>query len=333
MSILDDIEIIKRMDSSDNLGRLDSLPKIIEGLHSLNKKADIKFPRELDNIYITGDTDGIISGYLLQTLLLFDILIPIIVDDTESIPGFIGEKTLVLAIFQSPPKENVVEKINRCIEKEAATICITEKGVNLDDIRQAKVLEIPVDFRYCFQNHYIFVSLLPVLSRNNLIKNFDSDLDETVRVLDYLKGDYSLTVPTRSNPAKELAMTLYQSVIYFYSSWGKTDFLAKRWSLQLRRNSYLIECSIFPDASYEQPFLSIPNIDLERRIVFLMDKADDYRIINKYDELRNIAIQKNVDVIELYGTGRSKLSKMMSLNFLSDFVNGYLSFLKDTKNH
>ena len=78
MSILDDIEIIKRMDSSDNLDRLDSLPKIIEGLHSLNKEADIKFPRELDNIYITGDTDGIISGYLLQTLLLSDILIPIV---------------------------------------------------------------------------------------------------------------------------------------------------------------------------------------------------------------------------------------------------------------
>lgn len=335
MSILDDIEITKRMDFNNNLDKLDNPPRMIEHLYSFSRKADLKFRRELDNIYITGDTNGRIAGNLLQTLLLYDIEIPIIVEDIESIPGFVSEKTLVFVIFQSSQKENVVEKIKRCAQKEADIICITEEGANLDDISQSKVkvLKIPVDFGYCFKNHYIFITILHFLSQNNLIKNFDSDLDETTRVLNYLRRDYSLTVPLESNPAKELAMCLYHSLIFFYGTHGTTGSIAKRWSLQLRKRHCLTECSIFPDASYEQPFLDVPNIDLEKKIVFLRDKADDYRVINKYNELRNIAIERNVNVIELYGKGRSKLSKMISLNFLGDFVNNYLFFLEDTKDY
>lgn len=323
------------MDFNNKLDKLGDLPRMIEELYSFSKKVDIKFRKGLDNIYIMGDVDGRITGYLLQTLLLYDIKISVIIEDSESIPGFISEKTLVFVIFTSSQKDDVIEKINGCARRKADIICITEEEVNLGGIDQTKVkvLKIPSEFGYCLKNHYIFIVILHFFSKNNLVKDFDNDLDETIRGLKYLKGDYSLTVVLSSNPAKELAMSLYRTLIFFYSSCGTTDSIAKRWSLQLRKKHYLTEYLIFPDADYKQPFLNIPNIDLERKIVFLMDKADDSRIINKYNELWNIAIQKNVDVIELYGIGRSKLSKMISLNFLSDFVNNYLSFLEDTKNH
>lgn len=335
MSILDDIEIIKRMDFNNNLDKLANLPKAIEELCSFSKKVDIRFRKELDNIYIMGDTDGRIAGYLLQTLLLYDIEISIIIEDTGSIPGFISEKTLVFVIFTSSQKDDVIEKINSCARRKAYIICITEEGINLDDIDQSKVkvLEIPAEFGYCFKNHYIFIAILHLLSKNSLVRNFYSDLDETIRVLKYLKGDYLLTVSLRSNPAKELAIDLYRTLIFFYSSCGTTDSIAKRWSLQLRKRHYLTECSTFPEADYEQPFLNIPNINLKKKIVFLRDKADDYRIIDKYTELKIISIENNIDVIELYGIGRSKLSKMISLNFLTDFVNNYLSFLEGTKSY
>ena len=91
------------MDSNNNLDKLDNLPRMIKELYFFSKEVDIKF-RKLDNIYIMGKTDGRIAGYLLQTLLLHDIKVPIIIEDINSIPGFISKKTCLCYLSIVPKR-------------------------------------------------------------------------------------------------------------------------------------------------------------------------------------------------------------------------------------
>ena len=269
MSILDDLKALKKMIPCETLEGLNGLPKAITRLNSLAKKAEVKVEPEWDSVYVTGDQSGRMCGYLLQTLLLYDSKFPVYVGASEKIPDFICRKTLVFIIFHlsydADLTARLTTRINDCVAREATIVCITEEGTNWDSIRQqgVEVLEMPKDLEYYLTNHYAFLIPLYLISKCRLARTFDIDAQEAGRDLERLKGSYSVATPLGTNPAKELATRLYQQpIVFLFGSFGVTDSIVRRWSVQLRKRHYLADCCVFPDASYEQPFLSVPGMDL-----------------------------------------------------------------------
>jgi len=152
------------------------------------------------------------------------------------------------------------------------------------------------------------------------------------RVLEKIQASIDDTCAIPLNPAKQLAVKLYDHVVVIYGA-GILAPVAQRWKTQINENSkawafYEIFSELNHNAvvGYEFP----AEIADKAFIVLLRSPLLHERILVRYKITSEVLGQAKIEHETVDALGNSALSQMMSLILFGDWVSYYLALLNET---
>jgi glucose/mannose-6-phosphate isomerase len=227
-------EQIVVLDESGMLGKINDLPNQFEkawtNLWVKDLPVDVK---GIQNILICGMGGSGIAGLLLQDLTREASPIPIEVWADYELPGWVNEKTLVIACSFSGDTEETLDAVKNAVERQAKIFAITSGG-KLEEMAKAHnfpVVKIEYDSSPRAAIGWLYGSLITALAKLEIIPVKEGNY---FQALDELKK----TVAKKSFPqkAEDLAISLNNKVPLVFSH-SPLSGLARRWVNQFNENS------------------------------------------------------------------------------------------------
>lgn len=181
---------------------------------------EIKVPAEwkkLKKIVLAGMGGSGAANEAIKDLL-FNSDLSIEVVHGYALPGFTDENSLVVISSYSGNTEEVIAVFLEALAKKSRIFIITTGG---ELLRLAKAHDIP---RFVFDYPsaprlafpYLFSSLLNIFAQLEQLK-LPRNFDEMMNDVDKVSKQYYTTVPAASNPAKRIALNLFNKVPVVYS--------------------------------------------------------------------------------------------------------------------
>lgn len=327
-----DLKEIKKFDRENMLDLIINFDKQWKESIGIGEKfkIDEKF-KEINKIVVTGMGGSGIGGDLLKAIISNKSKIPVAVNRNYSFGKFVDEHTLVFVVSYSGNTEETVSAYKDAYSKKAKIICITSGGKlkELANNSNIPVVIIPSGMPPRTAMGYLFVPLLIILNNSGIVKDTKEEIEETYSILRKLKDMYKPEVS--NNIAKKLAYKLTGKPIVVYGAADTTEIVALRWKCQFNENSkaYAISLAI-PEMNHNEVVgwsECMKKYLKEFSVIFLREKQEHTRIKYRIDISKKIISKYNKNILEVYSSGNSLLSRLMSLIYLGDFISFYLAIL------
>jgi len=328
--LLENKDFISSIDKSNMYRELDNFPKTI------SEKADYTLPenyKSFKNILIGGLGGSGICGDIIQSLLLELIDIPVEVVKDYTLPQHINSDSLVIAISYSGNTEETLSLFNEACLRKAKVIAISHSG---DLEQKAKKLNCPyIKVKESLMPRTALGHLLnPLL--NLFLKLFPKaliyqDILEAEKILTNLQKSYTLSSSLPENQAKEIAGKVKDTKIMIFGSESITRPAALRLKTQFNENSKLsVFYNCFPELGHNEiiGIADDPESKKDTTLICLRSFLENPELKKCIDVTLEIVEPRVKDIIELHGQGQSKLSQILSLIYLGDWISYYLAILR-----
>jgi glucose/mannose-6-phosphate isomerase len=332
---LDSVEIYKKLDPFNMLGQLTGLPQ--QCLNAWQKSSNFKLPHEyaeIDKVVVLGMGGSAIGGDLIRSLASSAGKPVIFVNREYDLPAFVDSKTLVIASSYSGNTEETLSAFNQALKTDCKKLVATTGG-ELKKIAEAAGVPVFIIDHVAPPRAalgYSFMPLIAFLHNLGFLKGMPVDVSSMVKNLETMLEILKETVPSKSNPAKQLAQTLYGKVAVIYGAGILTE-VARRWKTQINENSKawafyetLPELNHNAVVGYQFP----SELASKLFVVFLSCPSIHPRTKVRYQVTGELLKQSNINYQVVDSQGEGALNQMMSLIFLGDWVSYYLSFLYQT---
>lgn len=276
---------------------------------------------DFDNVVICGMGGSGIAGALAKELFV-DSAKPIETWADYRLPGFVGERTLVIAVSYSGDTEETVDSVRYAVEKKAKVLIIS-KGGKLEEL--SKISNIPfwvVEYeslpRAAFG--WLYGLVLTALAKMQVVNLNEAAYFQAVNEL-------KQTVEKKSFPdkAQELAMTLNNKVPVILAH-SPLSTVAKRWITQFNENSKVF--------AYTSPMPEFCHNGIVGLDFAVPEKLSVMYLESKFGFSRNIARQKIISEIiadndisftPLSVRSSSALAEQLLLVHFGDLLSFYLA--------
>ncbi len=325
-------------DTNSILGSLENYDLQLE--HALTLASDfngIKFKTKPDEIIITGMGGSAIGGDYFKTFIQNSNLLPntrIDINRNYQMPDYISDKSLVIISSYSGNTEETISSALDAIKKTDKIVAITTGG-KLEKIckdNNIPVFYIPEGFQpraalmysFIFLNYIILKSDLVDLEKEKEITGILNALPEFVK-----KITKKYSVHDFNNPAFKLANQLFDRIPLIYSS-ELMQAINLRWRGQCQENSKSMAFgNIVSEMNHNEinGFLKpIGAID-KLKIILLRDRENHPRIKLRFEAMKELLKDLNIEFLEYYGIGDSFLERTLDLTLLGDWATYYLAIL------
>ncbi len=338
MSRLDGMKEIAKYDRSDMLGILESFPEQCENAESIGRKfvPPASYKIVYSNIIFTGMGGSAIGPEILRSYIWRVAEIPVFVNRGYRMPGFTGEKSLVVAISYSGDTEETVSAYMDARSRRAKIIAVTSGGRlrALAEKDSVPMIELPPGLQPRCAVGYLFFPILKALSKVGVISDRSRDVREAVKTLEALRRrQIGSRLPESRNIAKRIAHRLHGKFPVIYGSSDFTDCMVTRWRGELAENAKQLSSGhLFPEmnhneiAGWENPSKALKSFIA----VFLRDTGDHPRVSKRMDITVRILKRGLFEVIEVRPPGKTSLARLFSFLYIGDFVSFYLAILNMT---
>ncbi len=326
--MLDDIQRLEELDSSDMLNTLGEFPEQIEEVLECLKLNLLPFKPE--NIVVTGMGGSGIVGDILQSFLANRISMPIYVNKDYTLPSFVGENTLLFVVSYSGNTEETLSAAKLGIKKGAKVVAISSNG-KLEKMCREKgmvFIEAPKGYHPRAAIAFMFIPVLKLLSEM-LIYDSDVAIIDTLAVLKDLRDNIDPKVSEEDNMAKQIARHIHGkiSVIYGHSIYNA---VANRWHTQINENAEVLSWfGAIPEMNHNEivGWSGDENVSMFLPILLRDDKENE-RIKKRIELTKELAFKgKTDDVLEVWAQGETQLARILYLVYLGDYVSIYLAML------
>lgn len=330
--MLDDLDLIGKLDTEGMLGILSSFDRQLEEALEIGLKADIPALEAVDNVLVCGLGGSAIGGDFLSAYLGTDLKVPLSVHRNYSVPGFADEKTLALICSYSGNTEETLSAFQDAHKAGCSIICLSSNG-QLQSYAEEygyPLLQIPGGFPPRTALGYSAVPLLIALSRVGLV----SDRSEEVsRSIDWVRSRierFGAEVPAKENAAKTLARQMHRKIPVIYGSQDRLEMVARRWRGQVSENAkQLAYSSALPEMNHNEiQGWKHPAAGIGKLVpIFLRDQEDHAQVQARADITRRLVGDQTDESLEFWTEGQSWLERLWSLILLGDWASLYLAFL------
>ena len=282
----------------ENIVRLTKFPEYAKKGYDLGKGFKIK--GKVNKIVVCGMGGSGISGRILEDYVK---QIPVFVNSSYDIPGYIDKNTLAVIISYSGNTEETIAAYQKIKKKTKKKLIIASGGVLG---KEKDVIKVPKGFPPRYSLPYLFFSMLSVLNNSRIVKK-DFDIDE---IFENLKSFDKKDAKTLAGKLKDCT-----PLIYAPEGYGS---VAYRWQTQFNENSKIVAHSqVFPEHNHNEIEASL---DDRFKPIMLKDPGANERVNRRMEIISEMV---NPEVIELKGA--SKLSKMFYGILFGDFTSYYLA--------
>ena len=334
MSSLDEKKVFERYDPEGMLEHLHRLPELCKQAWQMAVEFDLPQDyKECDKVVISGMGGSAIGGWLVKSLVESEARLPVFVYSNYGLPAFVSSKTLFIASSYSGMTEETLSSFEQSLKSEAKKLALTTGG----KLRaMAEENNIPV-FIFAYPSPpraalpFSFLPILCFLGKLGFIGDKSEDIAEMIQVLEKEEEEIDEKVPSKDNPAKQLAQNLYGKLAIIYGA-GITSEVAHRWKTQLNENSKTFAFyEVFPELNhnavvgYQFPKELVDKLG----IIFLRSELLSQRIKLRFEVTSELLKRAGVSHYFVDGKGKSPLSQMMSLVLFGDYVSYYLAILNE----
>jgi len=330
--ILDNPEVIKRIDTQNMLAALWNLPDQCHEAWEIGKHVDLPDKVKVNKIVVTGLGGSAIGGDLLRVFSTDRVAVPVLVNRHYSLPLFVDQQTLVFAVSYSGNTEETLSAYEIANEKKVPIIVLTTGGKlkNMAQADKAPVVTVPGGISPRAATGYLFIPMLAVLERMGLVAGISGEVAELVQQLRLLRDQLGPQAELSGNLSKQLAKRLYGHIPVIWGSSGTTEVVAQRWKGQFNENTKTpAYWNVFPELNHNEIVgFETPAEILKNLFLILLRSNDDHDRVQKRIEITHQEIGKKVaGVAQIHSSGDTILSRMYSLIYTGDYTSIYLALL------
>jgi glucose/mannose-6-phosphate isomerase len=331
---LESAENIRSIDPSGMYNKIYDFPEQLEQAVGIGNSIVLpaKYKRDFKNIVVAGMGGSAIGGDLVRSYLSDRLKMPFVICRHYRLPNFVDEDTLVIASSYSGNTEETLAAFEDAIKRRVTVACITTGGELGKLAKQHKLLhvELPGGYQPRAALGFSFVPLLILISKLGLIGSVDDDLSELIRGLKSYRDAYAIESAADKNPAKLLAIKLYNRIPIIYAGPELTDVVGTRWKGQICENAKALAFNNqFPEFNHNELVgWNVIGAYRDKLVVICLRDSDDHkRVQRRMSIVRNIIEKRDVELINVFSQGDFPLGRMFSLIQLGDFVSLYLAVL------
>lgn len=289
-----------------------------------------RYKKDYRQIVVSGMGGSAIGGDILRTYAASKAKIPVVVVRDYSVPAFVNQDTLFLAVSYSGNTEETLSAYSQAREKKASIICITTGG-KLKDWAQEDgygVVGIPAGLVPRAATGYLFAPLVLLLEELGIVAGARQELEETVTVLRGMRDNLQPSVPASTNQAKMIARELKDSLPVIWGTSGISEVAALRWKAQINENA---KCpayyNVFPELNHNEivGFEVPPQLLSSMSCIILKDQYDHERVKRRIEISKGMIKERVKSIVEVNSQGESYLARFYSLVYIGDYASVYLA--------
>ena len=328
---LDEPQTYHQFDPSEMLRHIHEMPKMCQEAwyNALRFNLSSEY-HQVDKVVILGMGASAIAGDFASQLSIFEGGIPIQTCHEYTLPH-LDAHTLVVASSYSGNTEETLTTFTESLNKVCPKLAITTGGKlgQLAEENDVPVLSIKYQTPPRAAFGCSFSSLLGILCNLGLLSDKSQDMEEAIQILDELATSINETAPLKSNPAKQLAFSLWGKIAVVYGA-GILSAVARRWKTQINENSKTWSFyELLPELNHNSVVgYQFPSELAERIfVVLLCSESIHPRVLARYDLTADILTRAHIGHQLVDARGKTLLSHMLSLTLFGDYVSYYLAML------
>lgn len=325
------ISLIKKYDKKGMFNLIKCFPFHLES--GLKKYERTIIPGNFGNInkiIINGMGGSAVAGDVIKSVFSEKSSIPVFVNRNYEIPKWVDKNTLAISISYSGNTKETVNSFELSIKAKAKTFCITSGGSLLSSALKYRsfVYLIPGGFPPRASLGHIISPLICALNSIKIL-NLVKDAKEAVILTKELSRKYS-RLP---NIPEKLAGRLKGNLVIISGITGFSDDTAFRWKTQLDENSKSLAYNITAPEMLHNEIAAWDKLNKQKSlfnnlaVIFLRDNRENSDLKKKMEISKSLFSQKTKHVFNIYPSGKSKLSRILSMIYFGDFLSYYLSML------
>ncbi len=289
-------------------------------------------------VLLSGMGGSAVAGDFLARLCESRSPVPIVVNRSYEIPGYVGRDTLFIASSHSGNTEETLAATGAAFKRGAYILCITTGG-KLSDFatahagRRMALLHIPQTQPPMPPRAALGYSLVPLIRTLETLGFYPGagrQLGEAIQLLDHLRERLQSDVPTEHNVAKQLAREIYGRIPWIQGTVGIMGAAAYRWRTQFNENSKaLAYSSEYPELNHNE-VIGWEQAERWRDVlsaIILRCPGDNWRVRARVDITRSKFIKPRAPVRVVEAEGQSPLAQLLWTVYYGDFVSLYLALL------
>ncbi|MBI3318621.1 MAG: bifunctional phosphoglucose/phosphomannose isomerase [Candidatus Omnitrophica bacterium] len=336
--LLDDLETVQRIDRGEMLGKLKDFPA--QCLSGWRLGLSWRVPEGLkksDRFLVLGMGGSAIGADLLEGVATGELSRPVQVNRHYRLPAGVGRSTLVLCSSYSGNTEETLSAAGCALKRGARLVAVTSGGKlrRLARRRGFPLLLIPPGLPPRAAVGFLSFAPLGLLSRlgwapARLRSSVPAACEEAGR---FIQRSLAPEVKTADNPAKEIARSLEGRLPILYGSSGGWEGVTFRWRTQLEENAKTLAFHhLFPEATHNEISGWVQPRALVKKmtVLFLLDPAVHPRVRRRMEFTRRIIEAEGAKTLFIELKGSSRVSRLLKLIALGDFVSAYLGLLYRT---
>jgi len=330
---LDDLPRIQALDESGMLQILKNFPEDSRSAIERANKVSLEriSDKPIKKIVFAGIGGSSIGGKLIIDWLWGDSTVPMILSRGYHLPAIVDEETLVFTVSYSGNTVETLSMLSEASETGASVVTVTSGGAMADMARENRypLILLPEGYKPRAAIPHQFFSIAAVMHNLGLIESRWGEVSEALTTLESIREEISMDVPTGHNLAKKVAPRLFNKIPLVYGS-PLFDGVSYRVRSQLNENSKVpAGAGVFPEAFHNAVLGSEgdPNSLSHLSLLLLRDKLDDEGMKKKIERFKELFAPKIGDIIELEARGSGRLSRILSLVYIADYISVYLGLL------
>ncbi|HVN67181.1 MAG TPA: bifunctional phosphoglucose/phosphomannose isomerase [Candidatus Sulfotelmatobacter sp.] len=331
--LLDSEEAIGKIDTRGMLGVVARLPEMVAEAERFADGVTVAKKGEIDKVVVLGMGGSAIAGDLAADLLYKKCPVPIITNRQYTLPEYVGEKSLIVALSYSGDTEETLSAAREAERRKLPLICVTSGGKlkELAEKGRYPLFLIPTGYQPRAALPFMLVPLLVALAKLGIIPPVADEIRETGALLQKLVNEYGLARPARNNPVKQAAKKMLGKVPVLFGSVGTTGGAATRLKTQLNENSKMTALvGLFPELDHNE-IVNLAELKREAHnfsLLVLRDEEDNERVKKRIEITKSLVTRQVGGVSEIVSQGKNKLARLFSLIIYGDFLSVYLALLQ-----
>lgn len=338
MEILDNLNEIKKLDSSNALSSIEKLPEQIrqaaDDLSTLNVPSEYS---KVNKVVVAGMGGSSYGARIIKSLFSHDLKIPFELANDYQLPGFVDSETLVILSSFSGSTEEVLSTAKEAVEKKAKIMGICSGGKLADFLKENSCPAYIFTPKFNPSNQprlgqgYMIVGQMLLLKAAGVIEIGEEEMGSIISQLNTNNKLYDLNTPLESNKAKQAAEFFYNSIPVLISG-GFLEGACYAVRNPINENSKNMGFYfILPELNHHLlEGLAYPTSNKDN-LKFLMIDSEFYpEVIKKRLELTKDVIEKNSLKSQTFKlNGGDKITQAVELVHFGSWVSFYLAMLNN----
>jgi glucose/mannose-6-phosphate isomerase len=325
--MLDDLAYIHEKDAQDSLGIVEKQWQQLD--HDFTFTSEPTF-NTINNIVYTGMGGSALAALVAQSWP--NVNKPFEVVRGYDLPAYVTPETLLICVSVSGNTEETLETLQQA-EAKGLQIAVITGGGKLEAAARAKnypLLILPKAVQPRYTVLYNFKALLILLEKAGLL-NADSTqeaLKQAGQFLQQATAKWRADVPTKDNPAKQIAQELMGKSVVVYSG-PKLFPAAYKWKISVNENAKQIAwANQLPEFNHNE-FIgwSKQPVDKPYAVIDLRSNLEHPRVQRRFEVSAQLLSGLRPEPIVVTVEGESLLEQLLWTSALGDFVTIYLALL------